>query len=529
MQLMPSGSVPDLWRRLHQTIPLRHLYAAILFGGTLAVCVAVFDENPDLNGDNTNYLMLGRALATGQGYTNTDFITPVPATSFPPGYPVLVALLVTLFPDEMATVKMANGVFFALSILLLFHLFSRLGGNCHLAFVACVGTVLNTHLLRSSTIMMSEIPFLLFTTATIVLFLHTLSATRSQRLKTPQLYLFLLCLVFSCYIRTAGLSLLIGVLLVLLLRRDWRYMLLIAGVFVLAMLPWSLRNQQLGGNAYASQFLQVNPYKPELGLVSMGDLASRLFENASRYVSHEIPHGCLSFISRDYIGAIRAGVVEYSTGAVLIAVMLFGLYHINRDRDVVAGYLLGTFAILLGWPEVWKGVRFLIPVVPLLLFCLFHGLWMVIQWLRRHLRPSLPLHPLMLLLLILPSVGKVYDLHQQADAPMNPNWHSYFEMARWVGENLPEDVVVCCRKPSLFHLYAQRPVTRYEFFPDTDEFIDHLERLQVPHVVMDPLRFNSTTYYLYPAVRDNLEMFRMIHKIEDPDTFLLEFRHDAKW
>jgi hypothetical protein len=508
-------------------ISTRHVYAALLFVGTLVACAIVFDENPDLNGDNTNYLMLGKALSEGQGYTNTDFIKPVPATNFPPGYPVLVAVVVTFFSDEITTVKMANGLFFALAILLLFYLFRLLSGNDHLAFAACVCAALNSHLLRFSTMMMSEIPFLLFTTATLVFFLHTGSSTFADLLKKPQFYLFLFCLVFSCYIRTAGLSLLIGVLVVLLLKRDWKYLFTVCGVFVLAMLPWSLRARQLGADAYLSRFIQINPYRPELGLISIGDLVARIFNNASRYVSHEIPGGCLSYLPSDYTRI--HSMAGYATGAALLLVMGFGLYHLCRDRDLVFGYFLGTTAILLGWPEVWTDVRFLVPVIPLLLLCLLNGLWMMMHLLCLRYNTRWHPHPLLLLLLALPFISGLADLQRRAATPPPAGWRNYFQMAVWARENLPEHAVICCRKSSLFYLYAQKYVTRYEFIPDTDEFIDHLKRRQVTHVVLDNLGFGSTGRYLVPAVQQNLDMFREVHRLKNPDTMMLEFRPDGNW
>jgi len=514
-------------RGLLRFITATPLCASILFVGTLLAFAVVFDEDLDMNGDNTNYYMLGKALCLGKGYTNIDLVTEVPATNFPPGYPALVAVVMTLFSGEFVTVKTANGVFFAIAILLLFYLFHRLSGNAHLAFVASVATALNGHLLRYSTIMMSEIPFLLFTTAALVFFLHTRSSAFIDLPKNPHLYLFLFCLVFSCYIRTAGLSLLAGVLLVLLLRRDWRYSLLVCGVFVLAMLPWSLRARRLGGDPYLSQFILVNPYRPELGQVGLGDLATRVATNACRYVSHEIPNGCLSFLPLDYTNLASVAPLEYLLGAVLALVMGFGICAIRHHRDLIAGYLSGTFTILLCWPDAWVGTRFLVPAIPLLTFCFFNGLWTMLCLVSERLIPRLQLRPLFLLPLVLPLAGDLPDLHREAAAAYPAGWRNYFEMAVWVRHNLPEHAVVCCRKSSIFYMYAQRYVTRYEFIQDTDEFIEHLKQRKVTHVVIDNLGFSSTRLYLNPAVQQHADLFTIVHWLKNPDTVLLEFDPDG--
>lgn len=514
-------------KELTGCVRLTAVYASVLFVGTLLAFYIVFDEDPDLNGDNTNYHMLGKALSEGRGYTNTDGIVEVPATNFPPGYPALVAVVMTFFSDDIITVKVANGVFFAVAILLLFYFFYRLSDDLHLAFVVSAVAALNGHLLRFSTLMMSEIPFLLFTTATLVLFLRVRSPLSLLQLRNPNLYLFLFCLVFSYYIRTAGLALVAGVLLVLLLRRDWKSILLVSGVFILAVLPWSLRSRRLGVSSYVSQFSLINPYQPELGQIGFADLLARILNNAGRYISQEIPNGCLGFValSRAYFDSV--GLSGYLPGLLLVLVMAFGVYSIRHHRELIATYLLATAGVLLVWPEVWVGTRFLTPVIPLLLFCFFNGLWTILRSFADRYLPRLRLHPLYLLLLILPTASALPDQHEKANAPYPAGWQRYFEMARWTREHLPEDAVVCCRKSSLFYLYAQRYVMRYDFIPDTDEFIEHLKRKRVTHVVLDNLGFSSSRQYLIPAVVANPHMFTIVHQLTDPSTFLLEFHPDA--
>jgi len=62
------------------------LTITILFGSTYTY---IFDKKLDLNGDNANYYMLGKALASGEGYVNTNSIQKTPNNHFPPGYPAL--------------------------------------------------------------------------------------------------------------------------------------------------------------------------------------------------------------------------------------------------------------------------------------------------------------------------------------------------------------------------------------------------------------------------------------------------------
>ena len=96
----------------------------------IIVCVFVvnyleiFDFKPDLNGDNVYYYALGRAIAAGKGYTNIMFLEETPHSHFPPGYPLFNAGIL-LFTHSYTALKIANGILFGLSILILFFLLIR--------------------------------------------------------------------------------------------------------------------------------------------------------------------------------------------------------------------------------------------------------------------------------------------------------------------------------------------------------------------------------------------------------------------
>ena len=76
-------------------------------------------------------------------------------------------------------------------------------------------------------------------------------------------------------------------------------------------------------------------------------------------------------------------------------------------------------------------------------------------------------------------------------------------------------------------MFANRHVTRYDFIANTDEFIEHLKRKRVTHVVIDNLGFSSTRLYLNPAVQKHKHLFAALHRLENPSTVLLEFHPDA--
>lgn len=134
----------------------------------IIVCVFVvnyleiFDFKPDLNGDNVYYYALGRAIAAGKGYTNIMFLEETPHSHFPPGYPLFNAGIL-LFTHSYTALKIANGILFGLSILILFFLLKRISGNLFVALSTCLLCCMQQALLRYSTIVMSEMLFTFLT------------------------------------------------------------------------------------------------------------------------------------------------------------------------------------------------------------------------------------------------------------------------------------------------------------------------------------------------------------------------------
>ena len=358
----------------------------------------IYDMKVHMGGDNAEYYVLAKAIADGKGYVYAANASAPAHNHFPPGYPFLMAVMIRLGITELTSLTAANGLFLLASVLLLFHLFRRFSMNVHVAFVACVLVLLNYHVMQFSTIMMSEIPYLL--TSTLALWcLVRMFAGRNWWYVVG----FVLCLVASFYIRTAGLSLVAGTLLYLLLRRQWLMFGVVAGGFFLLVLPWQIRSASLGGSSYLKQLVSVNPYKPEMGplgtkfLDSVGheiprtkentlrakqkpfttpqlvaDIFTRLGENSKRYLGREIPAGCLPYLETpDPNSPISSG--EYLWGLFVLAFIGVGVWWLPRYRLLFLCYLSGSFAILLLWPDVWFGVRFVLPLLPLLIFFAVNG------------------------------------------------------------------------------------------------------------------------------------------------------------
>ena len=521
----PNLTAPP--RRVFDWLSIAYVILLLIIGFSL--CRYVFDTKEAIIGDNTDYYMLGKALATGEGSVNISSIDKTPHHHFPPGYPLLIAGLMKVFSSNINTVKALNGFFLLLSIGLLFREFRRLSGNVHLSFVGCLLLLLNTTMLEYATIEMSEMSFLAFSLLALVSF-EKIDFTKPAY-RDPWVYAFIATLAFSYHIRNVALAMLAATGLVLLYRRRWVHLVITGIGFGLLCLPWYLRNRGLGGDARVSQLSQINPLRPELGqLPGIGAWVARFFENTERYLTREIPSSVLSFMQVNYQEAITP--MEWIAGLALVALMGYGLWRLHADRLLLAGYVLATMGILLIYPPVWTGVRLIFHLIPFFVFLALFGLYESLKGLlaRANFRNALAVNtllPLMLLGLVFLFTPMVKQRHLYAKfGEYDPSYKNYIEMARWASENTPPGSVISVRKTSLFYLFADRFVTGYAYTADQKALLDDLRRHKTNYVVLDALGFSSTGRYLYPVVMANPDKFEVVLHLKEPDTYLLRFRDE---
>ena len=85
-------------------------------------------------------------------------------------------------------------------------------------------------------------------------------------------------------------------------------------------------------------------------------------------------------------------------------------------------------------------------------------------------------------------------------------------------------VVVACRKPELFMMYAPDICARrYAFSDKPEEVIRDLEEHNTDYVILDALGYSSTGLYLYPAIMQNQSRFKPVMQYDNPPTYLLHF------
>ncbi len=483
----------------------------------------IFNKKVDLNGDNCEYYMLSTSIVSGQGYLSLISPAKEPTGVFPPGYPLLMSIL-RLFTPSFIAQKILNGIFLLGSVILLFFFMRRYKLPDGLAFVVCTAILLNVNILHFSTMMMSEMSFIFFS----MLALWALYKIDYPKpfWKDMWFWLLIIFVAYSYHIRTQGITLAFAVICFLLISKKWKHSAVFVAGYVVCLLPWMIRNviTGVGGSRYIDQIFGVNNHRPEEGILGIWGIFLRCVDTLHMLITKAIPNSVMPYIAADY--TTPATFAQWGIGIALLAIIIIGFMQFGRFKY----FFLLYFAANLGIISLFNdpgGNRYLTTIIPFLEMGLLVGLFAIILFLFRKVKLNISFYPI--LLIVLPvyfSFPLMKSLHKLNKEAYPPNYMNFFIIAQTVKKELPHDVIVCSRKPSLFYMYGGTYSCPYKWTNDDAELIKGLVDSNVDYVVLDQLGFSSTYRYLYPAIEKNPELFSPVYYLPDPDTYLLQFHRD---
>lgn len=552
----------DVWQKLDQffrnkwVIGFMLVIVSFVYNHNYA---SLYDRKIDLNGDNIYYYSLGQALSHGEGYYNIIGYEKTPHSHFPPGYPWFISKIIKVFPENVQTVKKANGFLMWLNVMMMFFVVFLTTRNSILSFCSSLLMSVHKELLRFATIMMSESLFIFLSLLAIILALLILKDKigEKRRWMLPVvIVIYGLVIAYTYLVRTMGLSLilaLIGWLGIVALYElvRWRKaakqseetvaithkltFIKVAALCLMtvlavgtAKLSWDARNRKLNLSAgdYEALFMQKTNNETMDGIE---DWKTRIKSNTAHFVARWIPEA--TYMKPHLNNDEKITGKEWAAGLLLLAVIFYGCLYLNMGRLLMMFYLAITVGVLILFPEQYGGTRYIVPIMPFLIFLLLNGLSAIVAGIYKIFKLSHPPFWAQGLLLLIVTFGVLMPKYLEAQtdhkqtakikswlSSADVNAVNFLNAAKFCGDSLPKDARILDRKPELFYMFSNyHPSSSFPHYADPDTIYQLLCRDSIDYIIIDNW-FRHAYVTLYPCVQKYPEKFKEIKKFGDVDT-----------
>jgi len=392
--------------------------------------------------DFAGYLLQAKSILS---WTMADFIThstfTIQNSSYPPGpvaypwgFPLLLAPVYSLVGLNPLALKLVGLFFYA-------------------AFVVCAAFLARTRLdevdtllltgvlafapalIAANDLILSDIPFLAFSTLSLLLIERLPRPPGSSGVAGVAAGA---AIFMAFFLRSNGILLLAPLLLCLLSAAwpDWRLALKKAWPPVLTFSLLVGLQAVLFPGGQASYFSHFSLFS-----------LPRLLDNVSYYL----------WLPASTFDQIPGGVLLYPLLAVFMLVSLSK--HWRRDIALYA-YSLLTVALFVIWPER-QGLRFIYPVLPVLLMAGFDGLRLTIAhlrlgWQARALGLMRAFWGLVMLVCLVISAQSAYQV-MAGGREINGPFDTYSQqMYAFIREKTPVDSVIIFMRPRALRLFTER-------------------------------------------------------------------------
>jgi hypothetical protein len=442
--------------------------------------------------DDGWYILLGKALATGQGYMLINSPTAGIMPAYPPAFPALLSLLFRIgpaFPANVWLLKLTSVLSLLGCGVLTYYYFVQVHEVRRSVAIGIALLTLVTPALvfLATSTLMSEIFFMLLQTATFVTVERSLRATRR---KAGWLLVITAAGLASVTFltRSIGVGLLVAGAVYYLLNRRVIYAVTFSFMVCLMVGPWLIYARQHAPTpeqifeqkgyitqSYSVSFWQRLAGAPESGTISYRELPNRLLRNLSEVSVRDVGGLTLPAL---YRSSAESGMEVFGmTGdmgmaldvriisAVLTVFSIFGfIVVVRRGLRLSELTFLCTLPVILTWP--WLPFRFLVPFIPFIFLYLVNGIDGASRALLRLLKPdrSRPARALSTparIFLMCAILLNLYEhgsyllgkFHVAGSSPvMIQSFSEAEQLMAWMRANLPPTAIVATENPPLVNL-----------------------------------------------------------------------------
>lgn len=339
----------------------------------LAIGLAIVDRLPvGIVHDDGLYVILAKSIATGHGFRWLQVPGQPAATHFPPGYPLVLALLWLIgpaFPANVVLFKIANAVFLALATVGTALLAERRFGmgrrsSAALAVIACAGIPT----LALSTLVMSEPLYLALLFPTLLIAERVVESPA----RTRTIVMLALLAAAGTLVRTHGIALIAAVVIALALRSRVRDAALFAITTLVLLVPWQIWVRANDGVVPAAMRGNYDSYS--------GWFAAGLRSEGLALVGRTIPRtsGEIAGMFATLTAPSLPGPFRFAALAALLVLLVAGFVVAWRRARVSALFTILYAAIVIVWP--FNPARFIWAIWPLVFLIVVAGARSIAAW-----------------------------------------------------------------------------------------------------------------------------------------------------
>lgn len=435
----------------------RHHRAPPFVVAATALLVGLLVMTPWMVGafyDDGTYLVLAKSLASGDGYRYLNLPGAPQATHFPPGYPAFLALVLRIspdFPTGIALAKLANAALLPLMAVGAYWFCRRVVGwsPWPAAVVSVVGAT-SPAVLSMNAALMSETLFLAVLFPTLVL--SERLVRRGQRIWDAVLVGTMIGALQL--IRSVGLPVLGGVVLLLALRRRWQDLALVLVTAGAVVAPWVGWLAVHGGGLSPGLVANYGSYGDWISQ-SAGDATWRFLVRVVRH--NLLPHAM--FLGDRFMPVGSALASKLAFGSFVVAVAA-SVVKLRRVAPVTLLFLAGYVAMILLWPFAPDRFYYLLePLLAILIGAAATWSW---NWWREG--ASLSRRAVGLAVATCTVVLLCGQVRENVESFQGRRWErrqrlvhlAMLPVTEWVGTHTPPNAVVGTDVDPLVFLYTGR-------------------------------------------------------------------------
>jgi hypothetical protein len=419
----------------------------------LVAAIASWASAPYLVGvfrDDGMYVLLAKAIATGQGFHYVGLPGAPAATHYPPLYPLLLAAVwrfAPSFPDNLPVLLGLNALLLGMAALGLYSFATtRLGWRSDVAAIAAaLATITPPVLLLSSTVL-SEPFFLAALWPALIAAERAVMGSDRRHVLMAGVSIGLLMLL-----RTHAVALLAALVLVLLLRHRRLDAVLAAGFAVLLVLPWQL------WTTYATPKVAA-PLEGAYGSY-LGWFVTGLREGGAPFLLATVRANLAEFwlLLGDRVAFGPSPWLVRGAQGLFACLIVLGAWGMARRAPVCVCFVAAFLGIILVWPYApW---RFVGAVWPLVLLLAAEGVRRLVE--RSRTTPQRALVALAVAIPCVAMAGNEWTAYRSRSwlAPARDAGSQIAPVVTWVSAHTQSGDVVMTEGPQVVTLFTGRRST----------------------------------------------------------------------